>query len=216
MFDVDDYKLIRSEKDLKRAFPFPPAKIYLDSEIEYLNKDFKRFIALSAFAVMSSKGEEGIKVTPRGGSPGFIYVIDDHWLLIPDYKGNNKIETFKNLIHYPEVGLICFVSGIEFTLRITGKAYLTNDQTLLEKVSNNGRVPKIGTLIQVDKAYLHCGNSVRKSRIWESDSHFSKNDLPPVSGLLKNIIGEKGINVEAVDDYVESRLKESEKEVSSL
>ena len=126
--------------------------------LDRLDRFCRDFIALSPFLVLASSDSEGrADASPRGDGPGFVQVLDEKTLLIPDRRGNNRVDSFGNVLSSPGVGLVFFVPGINETLRVNGRARLTRDTALLEPTTVQEKTPKLGLLVEVDEAYFHCG-----------------------------------------------------------
>jgi uncharacterized protein len=126
--------------------------------------------------------------------PGFVRVLDDRTLLIPDRLGNNRVDTLGNLLARPGVGLIFFVPGLNETLRVNGRAHVTTDQTLLEPLAVNRKVPRSGILVAADEIYFHCGKALIRSDLWNPEKHLPRSQFPSLGQILADQIG--GISVE--------------------
>jgi uncharacterized protein len=128
----------------------------------------QRFIAHSPFLVIStSDGAGHLDASPRGDSPGFVKVLDDRTLAIPDRLGNKLADSFSNLLQQPGIGLLFFVPGVRETLRINGDAVIVDDATLLDRMSANNKRPAVATVVTVSAVYLHCGKSLIRSGLWD-------------------------------------------------
>ncbi len=126
----------------------------------------RRFISLSPFLCLGTSGGGGADVTPRGDSPGFVHVLDDQTLLIPDWPGNNRLDSLTNLVGNPNIGLLFFIPGVNETLRVNGTAEITMEPTLLERWTVNGKHPHSAIRVAVREAYLHCAKALMRSRLW--------------------------------------------------
>ena len=124
-------------------------------------------------------------VSPKGDAPGFVKVLDDKTLFIPDRPGNNKVEGFGNILENPKVSLIFFIPGIMETLRIHGEAGIVLDKELLKFGKVGSKLPATATLIKVTKAYMHCGKTLIRSKLWDSNQHISKGVIPPFGQVIK-------------------------------
>jgi PPOX class probable FMN-dependent enzyme len=175
---------IKSEEDLRDHFgklsPLAEKKV-----LNHLDQFCRDFIALSPFLVLaSSDGKGNCDASPRGDAPGFVSVLDDKTLLIPDRRGNNRIDTFKNILDAPGVGLIFFVPGINETLRINGKAEISQDAGLLAPLAAQGVVPTIGTQVHVEEAYFHCGKALMRSKLWSSEAQVPRSSFPTLGRII--------------------------------
>jgi uncharacterized protein len=153
------------------------------------------FIARSPFLVIASSDPSGrCDASPKGDAPGFVRVLDDTTLLIPDRLGNNRVDTLGNLLEQPGVGLIFFVPGINETLRVNGRARITMDPALLEPLAVNGKMPRSGILVSADEIYFHCGKALIRSDLWNPEKRLRRSEFPSLGRILADQIG--GITVE--------------------
>jgi PPOX class probable FMN-dependent enzyme len=171
-----------------------------------LEKHSRAFIALSPFLVIASTDPDGrVDASPKGDAPGFVHVIDDRTLLIPDRVGNNRIDTISNLLECPGVGLIFFVPGLRETLRVNGRARITTDPALLEACAVNGKLPRSGFLVVADEVYFHCGKALIRSDLWNPKKHVKLSDFPSLGRIITDQIGEG--DVEAAERYTEESYR---------
>ena len=159
-----------------------------------LDKHCRDFIARSPFVVIASADPAGrCDASPKGDAPGFVHVIDDATLLIPDRLGNNRVDTLGNLLARPGIGLIFFVPGINETLRINGRARITTDPELLEPLAVNGKTPRSGILISAEEVYFHCGKALIRSDLWNPEKHTAQSDFPTLGRIITEQIGEGSV-----------------------
>jgi PPOX class probable FMN-dependent enzyme len=149
-----------------------------------LDKHCRAMIERSTFCVISSFGPGGADVSPRGDPPGFCRVLDDRHLLLPDRIGNNRFDTMGNLFHNPALGMLFLVPGMSEILRINGTARITDDQALLVSSAVRGQVPKVGLVIVVKEAYLHCAKAVNRAKLWDATMHINRAELPSYMDML--------------------------------
>jgi len=150
-----------------------------------LDKYSRQFISLSPFLVISTADANGrADLSPRGDPPGFVKVIDDHAILIPDRPGNNRLDTMANIMANPNVGLLFFVPGFEDTLRLNGQARITDDAALLAGCEVNGKTPKVGILVHVEEAFLHCAKALKRSKLWDPDSRQDRAQMPTIARII--------------------------------
>lgn len=153
--------------------------------IDRLDQFCRDFIALSPFLVLASADAQGrADASPRGDAPGFVQVLDDRTLLIPDRRGNNRVDSFGNVLAAPGVGLIFMVPGIAETLRINGRARLTRDTTLLEPTTVQERTPTLGLLVEVDEAFFHCGKALIRSKLWDPSVQAARGSFPSLGRIV--------------------------------
>lgn len=148
----------------------------------------RKFISLSPFVCLASAGSDGLDVTPRGDQPGFVHVLDDATLALPDWRGNNRLDTLANVIANPEVGLLFFIPGVDETLRVNGAAGITTHEDLTRRWMVNGNHPRSVLVIRVREAFLHCGKALIRSRLWHADARIERAELPSYGQMLKDQI----------------------------
>ncbi len=167
-----------------------PLHIAVAVEKQQLDEHHRRFIEHSPFICLASTGSDGQPaVSPKGDAPGFVKVIDEKTLLIPDRPGNNKVEGFGNIVENPKVSLIFFIPGITETLRVHGEAEIVLDKELLKFGKAGSKLPKTATLIRVTKAYMHCGKALIRSKLWDPERHIAKGVIPPFGLVVKEQAG---------------------------
>jgi uncharacterized protein len=192
---------IRDQAELRRHYgpinPLAEGKV-----LDRLDGFCRDFIALSPFLVLaSSDGEGRADASPRGDAPGFVAVLDERTLLIPDRLGNKRVDSFANVLEAPGVGLIFLVPGIDETLRVNGKAQITRDAALLAPLEAGGKVPPTGLLVHVEEAFFHCGKALIRSKLWDASRHVERKSFP----TLGRIIAEqtRAVTVEAAEKTME-------------
>lgn len=150
-----------------------------------LDRHCRAFIALSPFLVLASADAEGrVDASPRGDPPGFVQVLDDRTLLLPDRPGNNRVDSFANVLDAPGVGLIFFVPGIDETLRVNGTARLLTDGKALAGSSVAGKTPRTGLVITVEEVFFHCAKALRRARLWDPAAQVERSTFPSLGRIL--------------------------------
>ena len=189
--------------DALRAL-YPPVLERARLKTQYkLDRHCRAFIEKSPFLTLSTQGPEGADVTPRGDAPGFVHILDDVTLAVPDWRGNNRLDSLTNILANPQVGLLFFVPGVQETLRVNGTALITTDPAIIERWTVNGNHPATALVITVREAFLHCGKAVIRSRLWQDDY---KSALPPYGHMLKDQI-EVPDTAEAMQASIEDAYK---------
>ncbi len=191
---------IKSKADLREYYGEPVPRT-VERQLSKLDKHCRHFISLSPFLVMASWGPDGADASPKGDPPGFVKVIDDTTLLLPDRRGNARVDSMQNILDSPDVGLIFFVPGVEETLRINGAAEITTDGALLEPLAMKGKVPRSGLLIRVKEAFFHCGKSIIRSRLWDPETRIERSAFPTLGQIVADQV--PGRNVEEEDRVTE-------------
>lgn len=154
--------------DELRALVGTPGPLALKKELTALDKHMRQFISQSPFLVMSTHGPDGrCDASPRGDGPGFVQVVDDHTLLIPDRPGNKRVDSFRNIIETGRVGLLFLVPGFGETLRVNGRAKIIRDEAWLEPLSAQGKRPALAVAVAVEECFLQCAKALIRSHLWE-------------------------------------------------
>ncbi|MCH2396301.1 pyridoxamine 5'-phosphate oxidase family protein [Oceanibaculum sp.] len=186
------------------ATPLAIAKV-----LDRIDENCRLFISHSPFLCIATADAEGKQdVSPRGDPPGFVQVLDDKTLAIPDRVGNNRIDTLKNLRDNPEVGLIFFVPGVGETMRVNGTARITEDAALLEGMAINGKAPKTAILVTVREAFIHCAKALKRSSLWDPSVQVPKGTIPSLARMIKAQVEAMGDTVETVEERIEVAYKE--------
>ena len=184
---MDDTTL--QSADEVRAHYAEPSHMSVAKEIDYLDRHCRAFIALSPLVVVASSDAEGrLDATPRGDAPGFVAVLDDTTLVIPDRRGNNRVDTMLNLVANPKVGLLFFVPGINETLRVNGTARVTTDPVLLAPLIADGKVPKVGVVVSAEEVFFHCGKPLIRSKLWDPAAKVERSAFPTLGKILADQI----------------------------
>ena len=182
-----------------------PMERSVKKQLPHLEKHSRAFIALSPFLVIASADPQGrVDASPKGDAPGFVRVLDDETLLIPDRLGNNRIDTISNLLASPGVGLIFFVPGLRETLRVNGRASVTTDPALLEPSTVQGKVPRSGILVTAEEVYFHCGKALIRSDLWNPEKMLKHSEFPSLGRIIAEQIGDGRSIQEAEKQTVES------------
>ncbi len=167
-----------------------PGERAVKKQLSALDVHCRRFIALSPFVVLASGGAEAaLDASPRGGSPGFVQVLDDHTLLIPDAPGNNRLDSLENIVTAGEVGLLFLIPGVEETLRVNGRAVLSLNESDINRCSTEKRRPKLVIRVAVRDAYLHCAKALMRSQLWSPAAQVQRSDLPSAGQMLMDHTG---------------------------
>ncbi len=172
-----------------------------------LDTHARHFLRLCPFLVLASADGQGqVDASPRGDPPGFVKVLDDRTLLIPDRPGNNRVDSFRNILANPAVGLVFFVPGIDETLRVSGTARLSTDADLLAASEVQGRVPKTGLVVEIGTVMFHCAKALRRSRLWDPAAQIDRSAFPTLGRIIADQIA--GFTVEVADARIERAYRE--------
>lgn len=179
-------KQLETEADLRTVYK-TPAGGAVGKDIGHIDRHFANFIALSPFLCMGTTGPDGLgDVSPRGGEPGFVHVLDPKTLAMPDRPGNNRLDSLGNLTRNPGVGLLFFVPGFEDTLRVNGLARLTAAPDLMERFTADGKPPRSVMLIDVKEAYFHCPKAIKRSGLWRPEAHVDRAAFPTMGEVYRD------------------------------
>ena len=192
---------VTNDTELREVYR-PPAPRAAQKVLDHLDVHSRNFIALSPFCVLSSSNAKGqADASPRGDPPGFVKVLDEKTLLLPDRPGNNQVDSLQNIVDNPGVGLLFFVPGMNETLRVKGKAQITTDPDLLEPLTVGGKAPLSGLKVTVEEAFLHCGRALIRSRIWDADAQIDRSSYPTYGQVLADqIAGADAREIDADED----------------
>ena len=172
---------------LRSVYRSPTARV-IAKQLDRLDRHCRRFIELSPFVIIAT-ANGGCDASPRGGPPGFVKALDESHLAFGDSPGNNRLDSLSNLLANPEIGLLFLVPGFNETLRVNGTATITRDDALREALSIEGKLPASVMTVSVREAYLHCGKSIMRSKLWEPEARVARDALPSLSAMIKEQTG---------------------------
>jgi uncharacterized protein len=162
-----------------------PRQRSLDKQLSKLDKHCRAFIERSPFMLLGTSSADGrCDVSPKGDAPGFVRVLDDHTLAIPDRPGNKRFDSLQNMLANPHVGLLFVVPGIDETLRVNGTVELVQDPRLLASLAVEGKAPLLAILVHVEEAYIHCARSFLRGHIWDPAGFVAKSEWPTISRVI--------------------------------
>jgi len=156
-------------------------------EIEHINAQYRAFIEAAPFFVLASVGPEGVDCSPRGDAPGFVRVADERTLMIPDRRGNNRIDSLRNIVRDPRVSLLFLIPGVGETFRIIGRASLSTDPALLESFVFAGKTPRAVIIVDVERVYFQCSKAIIRSKLWEAETKVDRKSLPSNGTIIAAI-----------------------------
>src|SRR5215470_1151689 len=199
-------RMIVGLENLREVYKEPRAAARLKA-LDRLDEFCQHFIALSPFFVLASCNDQGhVDASPRGDQPGFVRVPDDHTLLVPDRPGNNRIDTMRNILSSPGVGMIFFVPGFNETLRVNGTAAILQNQQLCDEFTVNGK-PAVSVMrVSVREAFFHCGKALIRARLWDPMTYVDRSTFPSHGRILAEQT--KTVSVEESEAYVARSYRE--------
>jgi uncharacterized protein len=167
---------------------YPPANpTSLLKEIDHINGHYARYIQASPFVVISTSGSEGLDCSPRGDPAGFVRVQDPKTLLIPDRRGNNRLDTLRNIVRDPRIALLFLIPGIGVTMRVNGRASLVTDQALCESFAMRGNPPTLVIRVAVESVYPQCSKAIVRSRLWDQETQIPRTSMPALGEMMQAI-----------------------------
>ncbi|RYY77309.1 MAG: pyridoxamine 5'-phosphate oxidase family protein [Gammaproteobacteria bacterium] len=184
-----------------------PGEASIKKEIPYLHPHYQAIINASPFAVLATRGLGGLDASPRGDAAGFVHIEDDKTLIMPDRRGNNRLDSLRNIIHDPQIALLFLVPGLGETLRVNGRASISTDPELLNQFIVNGKLPKTVLLIQVETVFFQCSRAIHRSGLW-SDKKDRMVSIPTPGRILADL-SNSTIDGDKYDRELPARIKET-------
>ena len=200
--------IVREELELREIVGVPAARSVL-KERSALDQHCRAFIARSPFLLIATAGADGrCDISPKGDVPGFVLVLDDRRLVIPDRPGNKRLDGMMNLLANPHVGLIFLVPGREETLRVNGRAWITRDPDLLRRSAVQGKTPLLAVGVEVEQCFLHCAKAFRRARFWAVEGWPGPDALPSLACMLFDQIKPDGVTLQEYERDIEDGNKQ--------
>ncbi|MDH3642776.1 MAG: pyridoxamine 5'-phosphate oxidase family protein [Gammaproteobacteria bacterium] len=166
----------------------------LAKEIDHISEHYQAFIEKAPFVIVATSGPEGLDCSPRGDPPGFVRVHDANTVLIPDRRGNNRLDTLRNIVRDGRVSLLFLVPGVGETMRINGTAAISTNTELCESFTIQGKVPRSVIIVTVERIYFQCQKALARSRLWEAEAQIPRSALPSTGTMLQALFSNDNIN----------------------
>jgi PPOX class probable FMN-dependent enzyme len=164
-----------------------PSELAIRKELKSLDGHMRRFIAQSPFVILSTHSKDGrCDSSPRGDAPGFVQVVDDQTLLIPDRLGNKRFDSFRNILETGRIGLLFLIPGVGETLRVNGRAILIRDESWLNPLTAQGKRPLLAAAVEIEECYLQCAKALIRSRLWEPHARPDENQLSSAAEMFRD------------------------------
>lgn len=180
---------ITSLEQLTSLYP-EPHPVVMKKSVYEIEQHTRTFIENSPFVIISTINEEGFTdVSPRGGQPGFVKILDSKHLAFPDSPGNNRLDNLKNIIRNPKIGILFTIPGINEIVRLKGVASVHNDPDLLEQCPDMGKTPKLVVKIEITDMFFHCPKAMTKGKVWSADTFRERTILPSLGQIIKDQLG---------------------------
>ena len=199
--------IITTEAELAALYDAPVPTSIL-KEVDHITADYAKLIAASSFAVLATSGPEGLDCSPRGDPAGFVRVSDIKTLMIPDRRGNNRIDSLRNIVRDPRVALLFLIPGIGTSMRVNGRAQLSTDAELCASFAMEGKIPKCVIVITVERAYTQCQKAIARSKLWDPTQHVKQSDLPTVGEMMQRLSPDT-FDGKAYDEAYPERMKQT-------
>jgi PPOX class probable FMN-dependent enzyme len=199
-----------STTEALRALYGHPGERAVVKEQAKLDEHTRAFIAHAPFLVMGTAGADGrCDVSPKGDAPGFVHVLDDHRLAIPDRLGNNRLDGLTNVLENAHVALLFFIPGREDTLRVNGSATISRDETLLQRLAVNGKLPQTVLVVEVEQAFMHCTRAFKRAGLWDQERWPDASSVPSMQRMIWDLLPSRpdGKTVEQYEHESNERQK---------
>lgn len=202
-----DFKEIIQNTTQLEAILGKPSEVVINKSISIIDQHCKTFINNSPFLTIATADAKGnMDVSPKGDPAGFVKVLDEKTIAIPDRKGNRRADTFRNVLERPKCGILFIIPGIRETLRVNGTAQIVTDLDILEQLAHQGKLPQLALIVNVEEAFMHCAKCIIRSNLWTNHDPDIKNKIPSLATIVKDHAA-LDVPLEALEHY----LKEDEK-----
>jgi uncharacterized protein len=176
--------IIRTLEELTALYNPPPVPASTVKEVAWITPHYRALIEASPFVALATSGPEGLDCSPRGDGPGFVRIADEKTLILPDRRGNNRIDSLSNIVRDPRVGLLFLIPGSGTTLRVNGTAVISADPDLLASFAVDGKAPRTCIIVTVETAYFQCARAIVRSKLWDPASQVDPASLPTPGEIL--------------------------------
>jgi PPOX class probable FMN-dependent enzyme len=160
-------------------------------EIDHINAGYRALIEAAPFVAVATAGPEGLDCSPKGDAPGFVRILDEKTLALPDRPGNNRLDGFRNIVRDPRVALLFLIPGVGETLRVNGRAEISIEPELMQSFAVNGKQPRCVLIVRVESIYVHCSKAIMRSKLWEEATKIERRSLPSTGTILAEVSGGK-------------------------
>jgi len=174
-------------------------------QLDHLDAYCREFIDASPMVIIATQAEGAADNSPRGDRPGFVKVVDDHTLLIPDRRGNNRLDTLQNIIRNPSIGLLFLIPGVNETFRVNGEAVVSRDPAITAQFEVQGKQPRTVIVVKVKEAYIHCSRALVRADLWNPAKHVERSSVPSMGAFLAKHTG-GFVDAQKVDDENRERV----------
>jgi uncharacterized protein len=205
MTDTTNPHLVRGLQHLRSLYGAPP-EASLAKEVDHVHPHYRTLIEAAPFVVLATSGPGGLDASPRGDAAGFVTVQDERTLLLPDRRGNNRIDSLANIVADPRVALLFLIPGVGETLRVNGRADISIDPALLSRFAVDGKPPCSVLVVHVETVYFQCSRALVRSRLWDVSTQVERTSLPS-TGTMLSALSNASIDADAYDKVQQERVK---------
>jgi len=156
-------------------------------EIDHLSDGYRKLIEAAPFVAIATGGPDGFDCSPKGDAPGFVRILDDKTLAIPDRPGNNRLDGFRNILRDPRIALLFLIPGVGETFRVNGRASISIDPDLMESFAVNGKLPRSVLIVHIETAFFHCSKAIVRSKLWSEETKIDRKSLPSTGTILAEL-----------------------------
>ena len=164
--------------------PFGPS---VAKEIDHIAPSYRKLIEAAPFVAVATAGPEGLDCSPKGDAPGFVRILDDKTLALPDRPGNNRIDGYRNILRNPHIALLFLIPGVGETLRVNGRAEISVDPALLQSFAVNGKLPRSVMIVHIDTIFFHCSKAIVRSKLWDEATKIDRKSLPSTGAIIAEV-----------------------------
>ena len=175
-------------------------------EVASLSAGYRKLIEAAPFVAVATAGPEGLDCSPKGDPAGFVRILDDRTLAIPDRPGNNRLDGYRNILRDPRVALLFLIPGIGETLRVNGRGAISVDPELMQGFAINGKLPRSVLIVHIERVFFHCAKAVVRAKLWNDASRIDRKSLPSTGALLAELTANE-LGGEAYDRALPERIK---------
>jgi PPOX class probable FMN-dependent enzyme len=175
-------------------------------EIDHLSDGYRKLIEAAPFVAIATGGPEGFDCSPKGDAPGFVRVLDDRTLAIPDRPGNNRLDGFRNILRDPRIALLFLIPGVGETFRVNGRASISIDPDLMQSFAVNGKLPRSVLIVHIESAFFHCSKAIVRSKLWDPATQIDRKSLPSTGTIIAEVSHGR-LGGEAYDRDAPERIK---------
>lgn len=175
-------------------------------EIDHINANYRKLIEASPFVAVATSGPEGLDCSPKGDAAGFVRILDNKTLAMPDRPGNNRIDGFRNIVRDPRIALLFLIPGVGETLRVNGRASISIDPDLIQSFAVNNKLPRCILIVRVESIYFHCSKAIVRSKLWDETTKIDRESLPSTGTIIADLSQGK-MGGESYDREAPERIK---------